>query len=356
MQKTFLPFLLILFFFYTSIQAQPDWQMQPIPIQTRWAKDVSPTNALPAYPRPQLVRASWINLNGLWDYTITPKDAAIPGSYTGKILVPYPLESALSGVKKSLQPTDNLWYHRTFGRPELKAGERLLLHFGAVDWLTTVYINGQEAGRHSGGYTAFSFDITDKLHLGDNDIIIRVYDPTDQGIGPHGKQVLNPQNIYYTPTSGIWQTVWMETVPAAYIHEIRLTPDIDQQVLRTTVDAPTGYTVESQASAGGNAVAMAEGMSMNGHATIELPVKAPHLWSPVDPFLYNLTIRLKKGHKIIDEVHSYFGMRKIAVAKDDQGIQRIFLNNHPYYNLGHSGPGLLAGRTIYRANGRRVIL
>jgi len=333
-QKTFLPFLLILFFFYTSIQAQPDWQMQPIPIQTRWAKDVSPTNALPAYPRPQLVRASWINLNGLWDYTITPKDAAIPGSYTGKILVPYPLESALSGVKKSLQPTDNLWYHRTFGRPELKAGERLLLHFGAVDWLTTVYINGQEAGRHSGGYTAFSFDITDKLHLGDNDIIIRVYDPTDQGIGPHGKQVLNPQNIYYTPTSGIWQTVWMETVPAAYIHEIRLTPDIDQQVLRTTVDAPTGYTVESQASAGGNAVAMAEGMSMNGHATIELPVKAPHLWSPVDPFLYNLTIRLKKGHKIIDEVHSYFGMRKIAVAKDDQGIQRIFLNNHPYYNLG----------------------
>ncbi len=315
-----------------SVAAQ--WQMQPVPIQTRWAKDVSPTNVLPAYPRPQMVRPSWVNLNGLWDYTITAKDAAMPTSYGGKILVPYPLESALSGVKKSLQPSDNLWYHRRFTRPELKLHERVLLHFGAVDWQATVYINGESAGMHTGGYTAFTFDITNKLHPGDNDIVIRVYDPTDQGIGPHGKQVLNPQNIYYTATSGIWQTVWMETVPAAYIHEIRLTPDIDQQVLRTTVDVPGGYTVECQASAGGNEVAKTEAKSVNGHATIQLPVKALHLWSPGDPFLYDLTVRLKKGHLVIDEVSSYFGMRKIAVAKDDQGVERIFLNNHPYYNLG----------------------
>jgi Glycosyl hydrolases family 2/Glycosyl hydrolases family 2, sugar binding domain/Glycosyl hydrolases family 2, TIM barrel domain len=314
--------------------AQTDWHMQPVPIQTRWAKDVSPTNALPAYPRPQMSRPDWVNLNGLWDYTITPKDASMPTSYLGKILVPYPLESALSGVKKSLQPSDNLWYHRSFTRPALKAGERQLLHFGAVDWQTTIYINGQVVGQHTGGYTEFTFDITDKLHPDGNEMVIRVYDPTDQGIGPHGKQVLNPQNIYYTPTSGIWQTVWLETVPAAYIHDIRLTPDIDREVLRATIDAPAGYTVELNASAGGSNVATVEGKSINGQATVELPVKAPHLWSPGDPFLYDVTIRLKKGRRVIDEVHSYFGMRKIAIAKDANGIERIFLNNHPYYNLG----------------------
>jgi hypothetical protein len=312
------------------VYGQEGWQMKSVPLETRWAKEVSPTNALPSYPRPQMRRSGWINLNGLWDYTITAKDAALPTSFMGKILVPYPLESALSGVKKSLQPWDNLWYHRTFRQPDMKAGKRMLLHFGAVDWQTTAYINGKVAGKHSGGYTSFAFDITDKLHPGDNDIVIRVYDPTDQGVGPHGKQVLNPQNIYYTPTSGIWQTVWLETVSAAYIHEIRLTPDIDKGLLDVIVGAPSGYTIELT----GSMVATMLARSLKGHASIELPVKALHLWSPGDPFLYDLAIRLKKGNKVIDDVGSYFGMRKIAIARDDQGVERIFLNNHPYYNLG----------------------
>jgi Glycosyl hydrolases family 2, sugar binding domain/Glycosyl hydrolases family 2/Glycosyl hydrolases family 2, TIM barrel domain len=314
-----------------SSTAQSNWQMQPVAIQSRWARDVNPSNALPAYPRPQMVRSAWINLNGLWDYAITSKDAATPVQYAGSILVPYPLESALSGVKKSLQPTENLWYHRRFARPVTRGGERILLHFGAVDWQTTVYINGVEIGRHSGGYTAFSFDVTDRLHAGDNNLVIRVYDPSDQGIGPHGKQLLNPQNIYYTASSGIWQTVWLETVPADYIRDIRLTPDIDHQVLHAVVDAPVGYTAELTASAAGVPVGVIKS-AIGG--VIDLPIPSPHLWHPGDPFLYDLTIRLLKGKRVVDEVKSYFGMRKISIAKDAQGIERICLNNQPYYNLG----------------------
>jgi hypothetical protein len=320
----------LLYLMTISAHAQ-EWRMQPTPIETRWAKEVSPDNALPAYPRPQMVRPTWKNLNGCWDYAITPKDASAPGQYAGAILVPYPLESALSGVKKNLQPTDNLWYHRKLVRPVTRHGERILLHFGAVDWQTTVYVNGMEVGRHSGGYTAFTFDITTQLQDGENDLILRVYDPTDQGIGPHGKQVLNPQGIYYTSSSGIWQTVWLETVPAAYIRGIRLTPDIDHQVLHATIDAPAGYTVELTASAGGSPV---EPAVRGAVGTVELPVPSPHLWQPGDPFLYDLTVRLLKGGHPVDEVKSYFGMRKISVAKDDQGIERICLNNQPYYNLG----------------------
>jgi len=305
--------------------------MQSIPIQTRWAKDVSPEDALPEYPRPQMTRPNWTNLNGLWDYAITVKDAPVPTQYDGKILVPYPLESALSGVKKPLQPSQNLWYRRSFGRPELKAGERLLLHFGAVDWQATVFINGHEVGAHTGGYTTFTFDITTKLKKGENELLLKVFDPTDQGIGPHGKQVLNPHDIYYTATSGIWQTVWLEAVPAACIQEIQLTPDIDKQELDATVLGPAGYTIELTAFAGGTQVSSIQG---NTQTSLALPIKHPHLWSPADPFLYDLTIRLKKGDKTVDEIKSYFGMRKIGINKDEKGVERIFLNNKPYFNLG----------------------
>jgi Glycosyl hydrolases family 2/Glycosyl hydrolases family 2, sugar binding domain/Glycosyl hydrolases family 2, TIM barrel domain len=326
--------IVFVLFLSISISAQTGWQMQPIPVQTRWAKEVSPTNALPAYPRPQMVRPTWTNLNGLWDYAITSKDATMPNAWSGKILVPYPIESALSGVKKALQPTDNLWYHLMLPSIALKTGERALLHFGAVDWQTTVYLNGDSIGRHSGGYTAFTFDITKQLHADNNDLVIRVFDPTDQGIGPHGKQTLNPQNIFYTPTSGIWQTVWIEVVPADYIHELRLTPDIDRQELKATIAVPAGYSVELMATANDASVSTVKGKASRGEAHLVLPVKNPHLWSPGDPFLYRLTVRLKKGNQVIDEVASYFGMRKISVAKDDQGIERICLNNKPYYNLG----------------------
>jgi hypothetical protein len=330
-KKTLWLALLPLFLISLPIDAQSPWQMQSVPVQTRWAKDVSPDNALPQYPRPQMVRPDWTNLNGLWDYAITPKDAPLPQQYAGKILVPYPLESALSGVKKSLQPTQNLWYRRSLSLSRQKPGQHTLLHFGAVDWQTTVFVNGQEVGAHSGGYTGFSFDITPKLKKGENEIWVKVFDPTDQGIGPHGKQVLNPQNIYYTATSGIWQTVWLETVPASYIQDLQLTPDIDKQALDVNVAAPSGFTVELSASVGGVTIATVEGKSQTD---LSLPVKNAHLWSPSDPFLYDLTIRLKKGSKVIDEVKSYFGMRKISIAKDEKGIDRICLNNKPCFNLG----------------------
>lgn len=317
--------------FYLPLAAQPVGHKVSIPIQSRWAKEVTPGNALPEYPRPQLMRPAWTNLNGLWDYAITAKDAPAPHQYDGKILVPYPLESMLSGAQKPLLPTQNLWYRRTFTRPGLRSGERMLLHFGAVDWETTVFVNGKEVGTHSGGYTAFIFDITADLIKGENNLLVKVFDPTDQGINPHGKQVLNPHDIYYTATSGIWQTVWLEAVPAAYIREIKLTPDIDKQELDVVVTAPAGYTVELKADSSSTPVSTLEG---SAETHIALPIKNLHLWSPADPFLYDLTIRLKKGGKVVDEVKSYFGMRKISISKDEKGVDRICLNNKPYFNLG----------------------
>lgn len=314
-----------------GLMAQTNWQIQPTAIKTRWAKEVSPTNALPEYPRPQMVRENWQNLNGLWNYTITPKDAAMPSGYQGQILVPYPLESALSGVKKPLQPSENLWYKRAFAKPALKDGEHVLLHFGAVDWQATVYVNGKETGSHSGGYQAFSQDITAALKDGENEIVVKVFDPTSEGIGPHGKQVLNPANIYYTPTSGIWQTVWLETVPADYIAGLDMTPDIDKGVLNVKVNAPAGTNVELIASDGSTEVSKIKGKA---GAALKLPVKNAKLWSPADPFLYDLTVKLTKGGKTIDQVKSYFGMRKIAIQKDEKGVDRIFLNNRAYFNLG----------------------
>lgn len=314
--------------FAYQANAQDAWKMQPVTIQTRWAKEVSPTNALKEYPRPQMVRDQWENLNGLWDYAITAKSAGTPGSWDGKILVPYPLESALSGVKKALQPDQLLWYKKTIAKP---AGEKVLLHFGAVDFQATVYVNGKEVGSHSGGYEAFTLDITNALKAGDNDLVVKVYDPTDQGVGPHGKQVLHPMSIYYTPTSGIWQTVWLESVPKTSIDGLVLTPDIDKGVLQVKVNAPAGSAVEVVAMDGDKEVSKVKGTA---GTLLSLPVKNAKLWSPESPFLYDLSVRLVKGGKTLDAVKSYFGMRKIAIAKDEKGMDRIFLNNKPYFNLG----------------------
>ncbi|MEO3402812.1 sugar-binding domain-containing protein [Mucilaginibacter sp. CAU 1740] len=295
-----------------------DYQMQAVPIQSRWAKDVGPSNALKEYPRPQLVRSNWQNLNGMWQYAITKKDAPKPSSYDGKILVPYPIESALSGVKKALQPTDNLWYKRTFN---YSGKGKTLLHFGAVDFEATIFVNGKEAGKHTGGYTEFTFDVTALLRNGDNEIVVKVWDPSDQGYGPHGKQVLNPQNIYYTPTSGIWQTVWLETVPQQYIESLTITPDIDKKQV--------SITVHSAAATGFSLTAAGKTVKGKANAVIVLPVKDMHLWCPGDPYLYDLTVKLGS-----DEVKSYFGMRKSSIVKDEKGVDRIALNNKPYFNLG----------------------
>ncbi|WP_221887928.1 glycoside hydrolase family 2 protein [Chitinophaga polysaccharea] len=312
------------------LQAQTGYKMKPVAIQSRWAKQVNPQNALTAYPRPQLERKNWQNLNGLWEYAITAADEPAPYNFDGQILVPYPLESALSGVKKTLLPEQRLWYRRKLDISQV-AGERTLLHFGAVDWQSKVYLNGKEVGGHTGGYTSFTIDITNAVKNGENILVLKIYDPSDRGIGPSGKQVLNPANIYYTPSSGIWQTVWLEKVPADYISGLDFTPDIDKQILNLTVNAPAGYTVEAVASANGKTAGTVKGRS---GVPLQLKVDHPVLWSPGNPFLYDLSVKLLKGGRVADEVKSYFGMRKISIAKDEKGVDRIFLNNKPYFNLG----------------------
>jgi beta-galactosidase/beta-glucuronidase len=298
-----------------------DWQLKPSPLQTRWAKDVSPGHALPEYPRPQMVRANWQNFNGLWNYSITDSAASQPGSFEGQILVPYPLESALSGVKKSLLPDQKLWYQRDFALGKKQSDKRYLLHFGAVDYLARVLVNGKEVGTHTGGYQAFSFDITDALQQGNNKITVAVWDPTDKGNNPKGKQVLKPQGIMYTPTSGIWQTVWMETVPMNYISSLTITPNIDGGYVSIVVHANKSEPVEL--STGNNKV------SGTTNTEIKLNIPKARLWSPTDPYLYDLAIKTSG-----DEVKSYFGMRKIEIKKDSTGQERIFLNNRYTFNLG----------------------
>lgn len=304
-----------------AVHAQNQYKIQPVAIQSRWAKEVSPGNALKEYPRPQLTRSNWTNLNGLWDYAITKKDSPRPGKFAGRILVPYPIESALSGVKKSLMPDENLWYQRNINYTP-KPGKRTVLNFGAVDYACWIYLNGKEVGSHEGGYTEFSFDITTALKPGQNTISIKVFDPTDAGIGPRGKQVLQPQSIYYTPSSGIWQTVWLEEVPENYITGLEITPDLDRSLVNIKVNSNQNQGEVSLTLAGKTIRAKA------GELTA-FPVSSPKLWSPGSPYLYDLEVKMGE-----DIVKSYFGMRKISIAKDDQGIDRIMLNNKPYYNLG----------------------
>lgn len=309
------------------------WQPAPGHIMTRWAADVNPRHPLPEYPRPQMVRKDWMSLNGLWDYASQPMELPKPEKFTGKILVPYPVESALSGVRKPLWRDERLWYRRTFKSPKLADGKRLLLNFGAVDWEAKVFVNGKPVGEHRGGYDAFTFDITDAITPGaDNELVVAVFDATGGGQA-NGKQNYNkfnkPAGITYTASSGIWQTVWLETVAPAHIENLKLIPDVDAGCLRVTVGA-SGAAPE----------ATAEIIVMDGRKTVSricgkpgeelpLPIQNPHLWTPADPFLYHLKVTIGA-----DEVTSYFGMRKIALGKDDQGITRLWLNGKPVFQAG----------------------
>jgi beta-galactosidase/beta-glucuronidase len=276
-----------------------------------------------------MVWSEWQNLNGLWDYAITDSTTFRPNNFDGKILVPYPIESALSGVKRALLPGQKLWYQRSIEVKEKQKDKKYLLHFGAVDYRASVYVNGKQVGEHTGGYQEFTLDISDALQTGKNDLIVAVLDPTDQGNSPKGKQVLKPEGIMYTASSGIWQTVWLETVPAEYIDHLQLTPDVDNSNLRILVNVTKNskdYTVE--AGSGGSVI--------KGDANKEMLLKISNarLWSPDDPFLYDITIKLLYNGKVADEVKSYFGMRKIEIKKDSLGQKRIFLNNKYTFNLG----------------------
>lgn len=313
------------------------------PLLTRWAKEVSPKNALPEYPRPQMVRKDWQRLNGLWEYAIVGKDAPQPTQFDGEILVPYPIESALSGVMKKVGKDNRLWYRRTFRVSKKWNDKRILLHFGAVDWDTTVWVNGKEMGNHKGGYDPFSFDITDALKdKGEQEIVLSVWDPTNAGTQPRGKQVDNPGGIWYTAVTGIWQTVWLEPVPAAHICSLKITPNVDEQAVEIglEVTSPGGDVAVEVAVLDGKKQVGEGQISVSGAGKglmtphISLAVADAKLWSPDAPFLYGLKVTVAQGGKVVDRVSSYFGMRKIEVRKDEAGVNRLFLNNEALFQYG----------------------
>ena len=310
------------------------WEQAVGPLQTRWTKEVSPQNDHPEYPRPQLVRKEWLNLNGIWGFEITAGDAQ-PTLFGTEILVPFPVESALSGVMKHVAETNRLWYRRTFDIPRRWIGRRVLLHFGAVDFDATVFVNGKAVGKHRGGYDGFSFDITDNLNLaGENELVVSVWDPTDSGTQPRGKQVRKPNGIWYTSTSGIWQTVWLEPVSAAHITRLVITPEIDSSQVIVTPKTSTllgNLTVEATVhdGTGGRWSASAQ-----AGQKLVVPISKLRLWSPEDPFLYTMEVTLKLGSRTVDRVESYVGMRKISLGKDAKGFTRLMLNNAPYFQFG----------------------
>ena len=310
-----------------------DWKPAEGRLMTRWAKDVSPDSVLPEYPRPQMVRKEWQNLNGLWEYAIRPKAEGKPDKWDGRILVPFAAESALSGVMKPVGPDNRLWYRRTFTIPEKWAGQRVLLHFGAVDWEATVWVNGKEIGTHRGGFDPFSFDLTDALtKRGEQEVVVSVWDPSDSGTQARGKQVLKPGGIYYTAVTGIWQTVWLEPVPAdGFIASLRITPNVDKSTVRIAPVGTKGRKVQITVFDRGSAVVAAE-CDMN--KSIDIPIAEPKLWDPERPHLYELMVTLEGEGEAADAVGSYFAMRKIALQKDEHGVQRIFLNDKPLFQYG----------------------
>ncbi|MGD9635765.1 MAG: sugar-binding domain-containing protein [Pirellulales bacterium] len=318
-----------------STTAAAEWQPVEGRLMTRWAKDVSPDKAWPEYPRPQMVRQDWANLNGLWDYAIVARSEGQPAKWDGKILVPFAVESALSGVGKPVTPEQRLWYHRTFAAPKLADGNRLLLHFGAVDWQCKVWVNGKEVGEHEGGFDRFTFDVTDALHDGsskdgENEIVVAVWDPTDTSTQPRGKQVLKPNGIWYTAVTGIWQTVWLEPVPAAHIDSLKIVPDVDASSVRVTANATGGKQVRVTARHG-DKTATASGPA---NEAVEVKLDDPQLWSPAAPNLYDLRVELLDGDKVVDTVDSYCGLRKIEVKKDAAGANRLFLNDQALFQYG----------------------
>lgn len=353
-----------------GVASAQQWKPAPVTLMTEWGAKVTPDNAWREYPRPQFVREGWQNLNGLWDYAITGKTAPAPTSFNGKILVPFAVEAALSGVGKSLSSDERLWYRRSFNVPAAWKGERLLLNFGAVDYECVLWVNGGLVGAHKGGFDSFSFDITAYLKDGANELLLTMTDPSDTGEQPRGKQQLQPQGIWYTPVSGIWQTVWLEPVPAnLHLAELRLTPDIDAGGLRIvplTNEAigDNTYAVRVTASAQGRTVATTT-IRINREGFLK--IQNARLWSPADPFLYDLKaelIRVKdpwpklaEGERDnrprfgaqerevyakaeaegapLDVVTSYFGMRKISLGIGAvAGQPAILLNGQPLFQHG----------------------
>ena len=331
MKKNFLTMLLALALCGSTFA---QWKPAGDKIKTSWGEQLDPKNVLPEYPRPIMERSDWKNLNGLWKYAITKKGDPTPAAYQGDILVPFAVESSLSGVGKMINEKEELWYQRTFDVPSAWRGKQILLHFGAVDWKAEVWVNDVKVGEHTGGFTPFYFDITSVLNKGNNDLVVKVWDPSDRGEQPRGKQIANPHGIWYTPVTGIWQTVWLEPVATQYITNLKTTPDIDNNSVKVEVAANTTSAdkVEVKVFDGKNLVA--KGAALNG-VPVELAMPAnAKLWSPDSPFLYNMEVTLYKDGKAIDQVKSYTAMRKFSIRKGQNGITRLQLNNKDYFQFG----------------------
>ncbi len=312
------------------------WNKKKGRMQTHWFEDVDSNNPFPEYPRPQMVREEWLNLNGLWDYAIRSADINTVKAYDGKILVPFPVESSLSGVKRPLLLKERLWYHRVFKIPENWKDKRILLHFGAIDWECTIWINDREIGIHKGGYSPFSLDITDYVCMEEeNEIVIKVFDPTDKGRQPFGKQTLKPKLVFYTSTSGIWQTAWLEMVPTTYIDSFKLTPDINNSTL--TIEAKVkgeplvNTEIKVKISKDGNEITTVQASSSE---PVIIDIENPILWSPESPELYDVQLTLIFHENPLDAVDSYFAMRKFSLQAGPSGIPQFFLNNNPYFMIG----------------------
>ena len=306
------------------------WQPAGDHIRTPWADQVDPSAPLPEYPRPMMQRTDWMNLNGLWDYAVRKAGAPF-GKADGRILVPYCIESSLSGVGRTVAVDEYLWYHRTFSLPKSWKGNRVLLHFGAVDWKADIWVNDVKAGSHTGGYTPFSIDITDALKSGENSLTVRVWDGTDTGFQPRGKQVRKPSGIWYTSVTGIWQTVWLEPVPEQHIRNLRTTPDLDAGCIRVLAEGVDRGVVEVSLSAEGRRVASARALA---GSEVEIPVPGARLWTPDDPYLYDLEVSLIRDGKTLDRVKSYCAMRKVGVTPGKDGILRLTLNDKPVFMYG----------------------
>ena len=309
-------------------------------IRTAWADEVSPSNSHPEYPRPHMIRKDWKCLNGLWDYAIVKADAKEPASPDGKILVPFCAESSLSGVGRLVGAENALWYKTTFKVPS-NWKERVLLHFDAVDWKAEVWLNGKQLGVHTGGYTSFDYDITDYMVRGSQKLVVKVLDGTDNNEQPRGKQVTNPGGIWYTPVTGIWQSVWLEPVAEAHIVDYNCVWEMGKMVF--VADA-TGEDVEVHvkvleggegwdAESGQAGLQVAEETADPGQYIL-MDIPEPELWSPERPFLYALDIELLKDGKVVDKVQGYTALRSCVEVAGSQGHRRLGLNGKPYFQFG----------------------
>ncbi len=307
-------------------------------LRTAWAEDLDPEQPLPEYPRPQLRRKRWQNLNGRWEFAIRDGDAPQPTSFETRIVVPFAVESALGGVARAVQPEERVWYRREFRAPELAEDEQLLLHFGAVDWEAEVWLNGRRLGSHCGGYDPFHFDLSDALAPGEvQELVVGVRDPTNRGPQPIGKQTLEPGGICYTAVTGIWQTVWLEPVPRTRVESLRaetLLAQAEVSIHARISGSLPGDQLRLRVCVAGKTIAEQTAAVTGEHLRLELAIPSLRPWSPDDPFLYDLEAEILRDRVPVDRVESYFGAREISTGRDRAGIWRLFLNGEPLFQLG----------------------